>query len=158
LASEWDVETIVDCVGAPLLAAASAQPTILKMNRAELAQSYGVTGETLSEVTRRVRALAGQKQLNNLVITCGADGILAVTRSGAFLATAPRQQEVNAAGAGDAVSGVLAWRLGQRESWPAALRQAAAVGAAVVLTERTAECRPEDVERLLAQVTVEEIQ
>ncbi len=158
LASEWDVETIVDCVGAPMQTAASAHPTILKMNRAELAQSFGVVGETLLELTHRVRVLAEQKRLNSLVITCGAEGILAVTRVGAFLAIAPRQAEVNAAGAGDAVSGVLAWRLSQKESWPVALRRAAAVGAAVVLTERTAECRTEDVDRLLAQVTVEEIQ
>lgn len=154
LANQKDASTVVDCAGKPSLQAAAQRPTILKMNRAELAQSYGVTADNLPALNQRVRKLAEQRSLANVVITCGADGILAVTEEGSHLAIAPLQQEVSAAGAGDAVSGCLAWRLGQGDDWPSALRWAAATGAAVVLCERTAECRREDVNAIYPQVTV----
>ena len=154
LAKQKGVSTIVDCADEPSRQAASQRPTILKMNRAELAQSYGVTADNLPELNQRVRKLAEQNSLANVVITCGAEGILAVTEAGSHLATTPPQQEVSAAGAGDAVSGCLAWRLGQGDDWPSALRWAAATGAAVVLCERTAECRREDVDAIYPQVTV----
>jgi fructose-1-phosphate kinase PfkB-like protein len=80
-----------------------------------------------------------------------------VTEEGSFLATSPPLEEVNAAGAGDGVSAALVWRLSLRDRWPEALRWAAATGAAVVLTEGTAECRPEDVQRIYANTAVREI-
>ena len=63
-------------------------------------------------------------------------------------------KEVNAAGSGDAVSAALGLHLSQGEDWPEALRHAVAVSGAVVLTEGTAECRLEDVARLLPQAQV----
>ncbi len=91
------------------------------------------------------------------MITCGEHGVLALTQQGAFLASAPKQKVVNAAGAGDAVSAVLGWRLSLGENWQNALKRAAATGAAVVLTEGTADCDPRDVDRICPQTNVQKL-
>ena len=93
--------------------------------------------------------------LHNFVLTCGRKGLLAFTPQATYLANAPRQQEVNAAGSGDAVSAALTYRLSLGDSWESALRWAVAAGAAVVLTEGTAECQMTDVEHIHAQTSVQ---
>jgi 1-phosphofructokinase family hexose kinase len=154
LAQAAGVPVLTDCHSEPARLAAGARPAIHKMNRAELAATYGVRADTIADLERAVRDLARRLDLPAMVVTCGADGILAVTRGGSYLATVPHQEEVNAAGAGDAVSAALVWRLGEGDDWPAALQWAGAASAATVLTERTAESRIEDVRRLYPLVCV----
>lgn len=154
LACSAGVSTLVDCTGEPARKAAAAKPTVLKLNRAELAEAFGAQAPTLPELAICVQLLRADYGLTNIVVTAGRDGILAVTSAGIFVAGAPAQTAVNAAGAGDAVSGAIAWRLGRGDAWPEALRWAAAAGAAATLTDRTAEVRREDVQRLLADVWV----
>ncbi|MCZ7543052.1 MAG: PfkB family carbohydrate kinase [Anaerolineae bacterium] len=59
---------------------------------------------------------------------------------------------VNPAGAGDAVLAGMAAALAQGKPFEEGLRLAFAAAAAVCLTPGTADCRREDVERLLPQV------
>jgi 1-phosphofructokinase family hexose kinase len=157
LAQAANKPILIDGSGPPLLNVVSARPTILKMNRTEFTQTFNTTAANLAELYAQAQALREREGLPAVVITCGEDGLLAVTPQGSFLAGAPVQPAVNAAGAGDTASGILAWRLAQGDSWPEALRWAAAAGAACVLTERTAESRREDVERILPQVAVQKL-
>jgi 1-phosphofructokinase family hexose kinase len=148
------VSTLIDCRGEPFQLALQARPTISKMNQAEYYQTFGGKFNTMMELRLEADKVRQRDGLDSLVITCGEEGILAVTPQGAYMAISPMQQAVNAAGAGDAVSGVLAWRLEQGDPWSEALRWAAAAGAATVLTEGTAESHPEDVERILRETVV----
>ena len=129
--------------------AAAARPAILKMNRSELAQAFGIRADTLEGLAAAVKEFRTGQGLSALVITCGIDGVLASTPEGEYLAASPAQEEVNSAGAGDAVSAAVPWRLSLGEAWPEALRWGAAVSAAVVLTPGTADCNPADVTRIL---------
>ena len=104
------------------------------------------------------RAILRRYGLPALVITCAADGILAVLPEGSLWARTLPQDEINAAGAGDAVSAALVWRLSQGDGWDSALRWAAAASAAVVLTEATADCRWEDIQRIFASTTVDHLE
>lgn len=149
------VKTLVDAYGPPMRAAAAAHPTILKMNRSELAQTFAVRALSLESLAPQVEALRQRLGVENIIITSGGEGILALTGQGAFVARSPAQPAVNAAGAGDAVSGALAWRLSERDEWPQALRWAAAAGAATVLTARTAECHRADADRIFPLTTVQ---
>jgi 1-phosphofructokinase family hexose kinase len=149
------VPILIDGFGPPLLEALSARPTILKMNRDEFAQSFGIHLGSLDNLVVEAQKLREREQLSALVITCGVNGVLALTSEGAYLATTPPQQAVNAAGAGDSVSAALAWRLSRGDDWPEALRWATATGAAVVLTEGTADCNLVDIERILPQTNVQ---
>jgi 1-phosphofructokinase family hexose kinase len=155
LAQAAQVPILVDSSGPPLLQAIPARPAVLKLNDAEFANTFHTSVASVSDLYAQARALRERKQLPALVITCGQEGILALTPEGDFLAAAPVQPAINAAGAGDTASGILAWRLGLGESWPEALRWATAASAASVLTEGTADSRREDVERLWPQVTVQ---
>jgi 1-phosphofructokinase family hexose kinase len=153
-------KALLDTTGAPALAALPARPEILKLNRAEFAATFPQftsqdQGAGLLDFLAPARKVRQEYALPNLVVTAGADGILALTGAGEFKAAAPAQRAVNAAGAGDAASAALAWRLSLGESWAEALCWATASGAACVLTEGTAEVRLDDVHRLLPQVVVE---
>jgi 1-phosphofructokinase family hexose kinase len=158
LAKEAEVKFLVDCSGEPLRLAAQGQPTVLKMNRLEFEQAFGLHASSLEELSRLAGAFRRERDVPALVITCGKDGILAVSEQGAFLAASPAQVEVNSAGAGDAVSAAIPWRLSLGDGWREALRWGAAVSAAVVLTPGTADCNPEDVARILPETQVWEIE
>jgi 1-phosphofructokinase family hexose kinase len=160
--------TLIDCPGEPLVQALAERPDIVKMNREEFRQTFGIDCPELAGLAVPARALAqnyafgkgpthGGETIANLVITAGAEGILAVTAQGTYLANGPRLEAVNAAGAGDAVSAGLAYRLSLGDAWEEALRWAIAASAAVVLTEGTAECYLEDIQRLYPSAMVERL-
>lgn len=157
LARAARVPSLIDTSALPIEPVLQARPTILKMNRQEFEAAFGVRIATAEALLREGRKIREASRLENLVITCGQEGLYALTGEGAYLAQAPAQIAVNAAGAGDAVSGALAHMLGADARWPEALRRAAAVSAASVLTKATAECRMADVDRLLPQVTVQKV-
>ncbi len=155
IAHRLKVPVMVDCAGAPMRNALPAQPDIIKMNRSEFYQTFGGQRGSRDDLIAAANAVRAGRQSTSIVITCGEDGILAITPSGSYVATSPVVREVNAAGAGDAVSASLAWQLSAGAAWPEALRWAAATSAAVVLTEGTADCRLEDVHRILNETTVQ---
>lgn len=154
LARAANVPSLVDTSHLPIEPILQARPTILKMNQQEFENAFDVQVTDSEQLLHSGAQAVSAHDLQNLIITCGAEGILAITTEGAFHAQAPKQVPVNAAGAGDSVSGTLPHYLSQGAEWAEALRQAAAVSAASVLTEATAECRLEDVARILQEVTV----
>lgn len=155
MARKAGVPSLVDCPGEPMLQALPAHPDIVKMNESEFAQTFGRPAGSLTETQKNAADVCKEYDIENMVITCGEKGILAISPQDSYLAVSPRQVAVNAAGAGDAVSAVLAWRFSLNESWPEALTWAAAASAAVVLTEGTADCNPLDVDRIYPQVKVQ---
>jgi len=157
IAHRFGVPVLIDCPGDPALQAIPANPMILKMNWQEFEHTFQVGAATLEDLKHQAAEIRQAKHILNLIITCGEHGILALTPQGIFLALPPRQKAVNAAGAGDAVSAALVWRLSLGDDWLTALRWAAATGAAVVLTEGTADCRREDVNRFYSQTIVREL-
>lgn len=157
LARAAHVPILMDAFGPPVLAALPTPPDILKVNQVEFEKTFGLSANSLAELQTLAQTVREREKLPALVLTCGEAGILALTPEGVFLATAPLQQAVNTAGAGDTASAMLAWRLSLGEGWPEALRWAAAGGAACVLTEGTADSHRPDVERLLPQVEVRQL-
>jgi 1-phosphofructokinase family hexose kinase len=142
------VRVLIDAPGLPALEALAAAPEILKMNEPEFATTFQVQAGNLTEWITAGSQEAARRQIQTLVLTLGKQGILVFTNGLVYHATAPQMEEVNAAGSGDSVSAALAYQLSLGNSWEEALRWAAATSAAVVLTEGTAECRSEDIERL----------
>jgi len=157
LAHQAGVSMLLDSFGPPLLETLALSPAILKMNHQEFNQTFKIQTHSLDELATTARTIRQTHGLPALVITCGPEGILAITAKESYLATAPTQQAVNAAGAGDSVSAALLWRFLAGDDWPAALRWAAATGAAVTLTEKTAEYHWPDVERLVRNTTVQRL-
>jgi 1-phosphofructokinase family hexose kinase len=154
LAQAASVPVLIDSRGAPVLNVLSCPPDILKQNWDEFNSTFGLAARTLEELQAAARQVQAQYSLNALVITCGADGILAVRPATSYRVIVPPQAAINAAGAGDAASAGLAWRLSEGDSWEQALKWCGAVSAAAVLTEATGEVSLADVERLYPRVKV----
>ena len=136
-AQKKGVPVLIDAQKAFMRKAIQVKPTVTKMNREEFGWTFDLPYEPLADLVSNVQDMKAKYDLKDVVITMGKDGIVSVTSDGIFHARAPEQAVVNAAGAGDAVSAVLAWRLSQGDSWEGALRRAAAVSASSVTTERT---------------------
>lgn len=151
------VPILVDSSGPPVVELIPARPTILKMNRAEFNQTFNAKAQTVADLQASGQAVREREKLPALVLTSGAEGILALTPEGSYHAVAPRQHAVNAAGAGDTASAILAWRFSLGDNWREALRWAAAASAASVLAEGTGESRRPDVQRLLPEVEVKSL-
>jgi 1-phosphofructokinase family hexose kinase len=148
------VPVLIDSFRSFITDALPSQPDILKMNCQEFEWTFGGRADDLETLKEEAVRIRREQELGTLVITCGPDGLLAVSDEGVVHAQPPRLKALNATGAGDAASAVLAWRLSSGDAFPEALRRAAAVSAAVVLTESTAICRAEDVERIYPEVVV----
>jgi 1-phosphofructokinase family hexose kinase len=157
LAHQQTTPVLIDSFGPHLRSALAARPEIVKMNWDEFDWTFEKQTPDLETLMASARQAQQDYDLQALVITCGAQGLLGLTGEGTWRARPPAQTVVNAAGAGDAASGTLAWRLASGESWPEALRWAAAAGAAVVLTENTADLLQSDFDRILPQVIIEQV-
>lgn len=144
---------LLDASGEALRAAVEAGPTLLKPNDVELGQLIGEPVRGLAAV-RRAAETVQDRYGCSVVVTLGSEGGLAVTPDGAWRVEPPPLEVVSTAGAGDAVSAGLV--RGLAEGWPFehSLRLGFAAASAVVLTPVTADCRPEDVERLGPQMRI----
>lgn len=157
LAKARGIPALVDAQREVMIESIREKPDIVKMNREEFGWTFDKHFASINDIVREAIAFHKEQGLKNFVVTMSRDGTLAVTEGGVFLAKAPEQHPVNAAGAGDAVSSALAVKLNQGASWPEALRFASAVGAAAVLTERTGDVSMDAVTRILPQVELKVI-
>ncbi|GAA0926746.1 1-phosphofructokinase family hexose kinase [Nonomuraea longicatena] len=126
IAARLGVPALVDADGEPLRHAPGGRPAIVKPNHEELARA--VPGGTPAEGAQALRA----EGAGAVVVSMGADGLLAVTPEGDFQARMPYAVRGNPTGAGDALVAGLALGLVEADGWPERLRRAAALGAAAV--------------------------
>ncbi len=153
------MRTLIDHFGEPLLIALKEKPDIVKMNQVEFQDTFEVVLNGLDEWISACKFQMETHQIDSFVITCGKEGILAFTPEGIFQAGCSRViKEINAAGAGDAVSAAIVHHLANGESWSSALAWAAATGAAVALTESTAVCYMEDIISLHPHTWVKQLE
>jgi 1-phosphofructokinase family hexose kinase len=152
------VKTLIDNTGLPMLEALKVFPDIVKMNRDEFKETFMVEINQPDQCVPVCKQQMSRFGIKSLVITCGKDGILALTPEGVFHAGCAKIiEDVNAAGAGDAVSAALLYRFSLGDTWSKALLWAAATSAAVVLTEGTAVCYMSDILEFYPCTWVKEI-
>ena len=131
------IPSVIDATGLPLLAAAEAGADVLKPNRRELADTIGIDdpvegGRTLIAAGARL-----------VLVSLGADGMLAVSGADVFSARLPQPLSGNATGAGDAAVAAVASALASGIADPATLvRRATAWSAAAVLAPLAGELDP----------------
>jgi tagatose 6-phosphate kinase len=118
------VPTILDTSGPALALGAAAGPTLVKPNLAEL----GAVTERGLGTEQAARELSG----GAVVVSLGADGLLAVDGDETWLARPGEPVHGNPTGAGDAVVAGLADGVVRGLDWPDRLRHAVALGAATV--------------------------
>ncbi len=151
LANERGIPTIFDAAEPNLSAGLAARPTYIKPNQDELAQLTGKPVKTLDDAYQAGRAIL-EKYGTSPIMTFGGDGALAVLPDRAWRIPPLHIDVVSAAGAGDAVLAGLAASLERGQPIEEGLKLGMAAASAVCLLPGTADCRREDVERLLPEV------
>lgn len=160
MAARADVPALLDTSGDALVAGVTAHPAIVKPNAAELLAAVGrrrhrpaarehASIQAVADAAMELR----ERGADTVVVTLGAEGMLAVTKDGTWLAGSTRVSG-NPTGAGDAVAAGLAHGLVHGCPWPNRLSHAAALGAAAVTAPVAGQIALSDYERALAGVVV----
>lgn len=145
------VPVVLDADAADLSAGLAAGPDVVKPNRDELARLTGRTDLAAGAEELR-RAGAGA-----VVVSAGADGLLAVTPDGRWRARPPQRLAGNPTGAGDAAVAALARGLRDADPWPDRLVEAVALSAAAVARPQAGEVDLDVYRDLRRQVRIEEV-
>lgn len=149
LAHRHDVPTVVDAAGAVLLGVLPTRPSVVKPNRAELAEvcpGLGVV-EGARELQRR--------GARTVIVTLGAEGLVAVPEDGpALWARLPQRIDGDSVGSGDALAAAIATGVGV-EPWEVLVRRAVAWSGASVRQPVTGLVDPRDVAELEPLALVE---
>jgi 1-phosphofructokinase family hexose kinase len=139
VAERAGIPAIVDVDGEPLRLAVQAGHAVLMPNRDELARLDGAPVGGIDEVLAATGRLC-ERGAQAVIATLGADGLLARTPLGVWLARPPAPVPGNPTGAGDAAAAAVAAALSAtadpaRPDWALIVREAVALSASAV-------CRP----------------
>jgi tagatose 6-phosphate kinase len=138
----------------PLLEAMGARVELVKVNSAELSATFGDDSASRADWPRGIDRLreAGVKWV---LVTNGPDPVwLAGPGAQRLRYRVPPVTAVNPIGSGDAALAGIIFALLQGDEMPEAVRFGLACGSANALTATAGVLRPEDVERIRADVTV----
>lgn len=146
-----NIPVILDASGPCLAAGLEGHPTIIKPNQAELEELSGCQFKTDGEVIRFCEEI-GKRYGSMVIVSLGDDGMLAVLPEKVYRIPVLPVRIVSTAGAGDGILAGLAAALSS--GWPLeeGLKLGTAMAAAVCMQLATADCRREDIERLLPLV------
>ena len=151
LANERGIPTIFDADEPNLSAGLQARPTYIKPNQFELER---LTGKPIPDIESAYRAGREilQRRGTQPIITLGELGAIAVLKEVTYFIPPLAIDVISAGGAGDGVLAGIAASIDQGKPIEDGLRLGFACAAAVCLLPGTADCRPDDVNRFLAQI------
>lgn len=147
------IRPLVDASGPALEAVLGAHPELVKPNVEEVTELLGRTLRNDGEVLDAARELRARGP-ENVVISQGADGAIALAGSRAWKAIPPKVVERSTIGSGDSMMAGLAIALAEGRSLEEGLRLGTAAGAATAMVPGTRLCAADQVTRLLPLVRV----
>lgn len=147
---------ILDAQGEALIRGAEAHPLLIKPNLQELEHTLGIELRTLRSI-RDAAMIFLHKGVEHVMVSMGSMGAMYVSAKNTLYAPALRVEASSTVGAGDAMIGGILKGMAVERDMAKAFRYGIAAGAASVMTEGTQLIRPEDFERLLSQVRVQEV-
>ena len=131
LAAAAGAAVVLDAAGPAMRAALAARPDVVKPNRLELAELVGRTLDDLDDVLAASGTLV-EAGAGSVLVSLGADGLVALTPDGAFRVRVPAPVAGNPTGAGDALAAAVVRGLRRGDDWPSCLVDGVAVAAASV--------------------------
>lgn len=156
-AADHGVHTLLDASGAALERGVAAGPDVIKPNTHELEALTGSTFDTVAQVARAASQLVAQG-VGTVVVSMGADGLVAVTRSTAVHVEVPRGPVVSSVGAGDTVVAALLYGLCHHLPFTETIRFAAAAGTAKVRQPGTQPPTRQIIEACLADTQIHNVE
>lgn len=146
--SERGVKVVVDASGALLKQVLPCHPFLVKPNRQELSEFFGV--ELLMETSEIVTyAKKLQEQgARNVLVSLGGDGAILLSEEGeTYVQNAPKGEVVNSVGAGDSMVAGFLYGYEMYHNYETALNYGLATGSASAFSEQFA--TKEEVEKYL---------
>jgi tagatose 6-phosphate kinase len=157
------LRVVLDVGGEPLVRALAARPAIAKPNLTEARQALDGAGKGTISAGDAAFMLA-DAGARAAIVSDGAHGVTLLCDEVELHAWLPTSLHGNATGAGDALTASLAADLdvvadlpAGRDDWAEVLRRGVAWSAAAVLQPVAGAVDPDDVERILPSVEIEEI-
>ena len=150
------VKVWVDSSQQWLRRAIAARPYAIKVNRDEILAALGAEANTRAELLALARRM-NASGIAIVVISLGAAGALLVSSSGAYVATPPAIQPVDAVASGDCLHAGLVTALANGEGLAEALRQGVAAGTVNALYAGGAQFTFEHYQRVLSRTSVERL-
>ena len=150
------VRAIVDSESQWLEEGMKAKPYLIKPNVHEAEELLKRELPTEEAIIQAALDLI-ETDIEVVVISRGKDGLIAATKEQMVKAVPPPVKIRSTVGAGDCTIAGLALKLAKGEPLIKACRLAVAMGSATALTPGVELCHKADVERLLPQITIQEI-
>ena len=147
----------LDASGPALQAGLTEAVYLIKPNLNELRDLTGAGLDDETAMVKACRGLIDRGAVEVVALSLGAAGAILVTADEAWRASALPIHPVSSVGAGDSFLGAMMWALASGLTLKELFRHAVAAGSASLLAEGTELCRPEDVRRLIDEVSVEAI-
>ncbi|WP_144937654.1 1-phosphofructokinase [Paenibacillus sp. 32O-W] len=147
-------KVFLDTSGDALLAGIEAVPYFIKPNEDEVAKIIGHPLEKESDLYDSVQGLM-ERGIACVVVSLGENGSLAGVEGQLYRVKAPRIEAVNTVGCGDSFVAGMAVGVARGLPVEECLRLATASGSANALTEEAGNVRLDDVQRLIAEVSIE---
>lgn len=152
------IPVILDSHKAPLLHVLPERPTLVKLNRQELAITFKMQIRNEEEILRGMQALQ-QQGAQHVVVTQGPSPSYLLTSAGQLWRIHPPklEQVVNPIGSGDCTTAGIVCKLLKRRSLQEAVAFGLACGTANATTWTPADFDPRAAKRLSAEVRIEAI-
>jgi len=143
----------LDSSNEALLRGIEAKPFMIKPNEDEMAALLRSSGTSPEDVEDGIRKLL-ERGLGLVAVSLGAEGAVVGFEGSLYRVTIPRIEAVNTVGCGDSFVAGMASGFAAGEPIERCLALAAAAGSANALMMEAGNVRPDDVQRLLEQVSV----
>lgn len=145
---------ILDSSGEALIRALGHGLYLMKLNDIEARAAAKVLGLEGEDIPTLAQQFAARGYAENVILTLGAEGAWLVGPDGMHFAQSPKVPVKSAVGAGDSFVGALCHALQAGQPLTRAFYSGVAAAAAAVMTEGTALARKDDIDRLLANLTI----
>lgn len=156
IAKQRDARMILDTSGSALAAAVEEGVDLIKPNLREMRELSGTDPSDAREWEEAAKTIIRTRRISAIALTMGHLGAALVTQDRVLRAKPVPITPLSAVGAGDSFLGALVGQLAIGADLTVCFRQAVAAGAAALLNPGTQLCRPHDVTRLAAEVTLED--
>jgi len=147
---------IIDSRSVSLASLTELRPMLIKPNREEAERALGISIQTLQDAKNAAKALQ-EKGIENVLLSLGGEGAILASAEGVYHAVTPNIEVLSTIGAGDSTIAGFLSAMAEGCSKPLSLARAVAFGSAACLSEGTAPPKPEDVEKLLQEISVNAI-
>ena len=150
------VKTYLDASGVALQEGAQAKPDVLRINRSELEELVGIKLPDTLSISRAMNEIS-QKGIRNVVISLGADGVLAADDGRSFRMRTPKVEVKSLTGAGDAMTAGIVYQLSHGIEFQESVRFGAALATSSVLRFEPGDFDADDLHHILLNTVIEPV-